>query len=261
MSDLLVREDGAVAWLTMNRPDRLNALNTTLADGLLDYFTQLRTRADIRVVVLTGAGRAFCAGLDLGGHPATQSKSTVLQSLFVQNQFNEIILAMRRCPQPVVGLINGVATGGGMALVLATDIRIGTRTARMNAAFIRVGLSACELGVSYLMPRLVGSSVAAEILFTGRFLEPERALTVGLFSKIVGEHELEGEAKILVADLLKASPLGLKLTKEALNSGLDAPSLEAAMALESRSQVLAMQDGNFAEGVAAFREKREPRFQ
>jgi enoyl-CoA hydratase/carnithine racemase len=147
-----------------------------------------------------------------------------------------------------------------MALALATDIRVGTAAAKMNAAFTRVGLSACELGVSYLFPRLVGASVAAEILFTGRFLEPERARALGLFSKIVPENELQNEANSLVADLLRSSPLGLKLTKEALNYGLDAPSLEVAIGMESRSQVLAMQDGNFGEGIAAFHEKREPRF-
>jgi enoyl-CoA hydratase len=130
----------------------------------------------------------------------------------------------------------------------------------VNAAFIRVGLSACELGVSYLFPRLVGSSVAAEILMTGRFLDAERGRAIGFYSSVVPEDQLESEARSLVSDLLRASPMGLRFTKEAINQSLDAPCLEAAITMESRSQVLCMQDDNFHEGVAAFREKRAPDF-
>jgi enoyl-CoA hydratase len=244
----------------MNRPDNLNALNAAIVEKLRAYFRALSDRSDIRVVVLTGAGRGFCAGLDLHDHPAAKSKTTVGQAFATQTEFSEVIIAMRRCPQPIVALVNGAATGGGMALVLAADIRIATPSARVNAAFIRVGLSACELGVSYLLPRLVGSSVAAEILMTGRFLDAERGRALGFYSNLVSADELQAEGESVVKDLLRASPMGLRFTKEAINQSLDAPCLEAAIAMESRGQVLCMQDDNFFEGVAAFREKREPKF-
>ncbi len=260
MDELIVREDSGVAWLTLNRPHCLNALNPTIVERLDSYFRNLSTRADIRVVVLTGAGRGFCAGLDLNDHPAAKTRFGIEDALAVQNQFSGIILAMRQCPQPIVALVNGVATGGGFALALAADIRIATPAARANAAFIRVGLSACELGVSYLLPRLVGSSVAAELLLTGRFLDAERGRAIGFYSSVVPAEKLEDEAQSIVADLLRASPLGLKITKESLNLALAASSLETAVAMETRGQVLCMQHDNFAEGIAAFKEKRAPSF-
>jgi enoyl-CoA hydratase len=165
---------------------------------------------------------------------------------------------MRRCPQPIVTCINGSAAGGGFALALASDIRIAAPDARMNAAFIRIGLSACDVGVSYFLPRMVGSSVAAEYMLTGRFIDAERAYQLGLVSKIVPTDQLEAEAKSYVDDLLHATPLGLRLTKEALNHAIDAQGLEAVIAMEDRNQILAGRDGDFAEGVAAFFEKRRP---
>jgi enoyl-CoA hydratase len=261
MNELIIREDGHAAWLTLNRPESLNALNGAVVEKLRDYFMGLQERSDIRVVILGGAGRGFCSGLDLRDHPATHSRTSAKQALETQKQFSDVIIAMRRCPQPVVALVNGVATGGGFALALAADIRIATPTARASAAFIRVGLSACELGVSYLLPRIVGSSVAAEILMTGRFLDAERGKSTGFYSCVVAEDQLESEAKALLADLLRASPMGLRFTKDSLNNSLEVSSLETAIAFESRSQVICMQDDNFYEGVAAFREKRAPKFQ
>src|SRR5262249_43816418 len=156
---LIVEPRGAALWVTMNRPERLNALNRRLVDELRDLFTGLYWRHDeVRVVVLRGAGDNFCAGLDLkersnaaGGGPG--------QGLIGQRQISEIVMAMRRCPQPIVALWDGSASGGGFALALASDVRIGTPRARGNAAFIRIGLSACDIGVSYFLPRLVGASV------------------------------------------------------------------------------------------------------
>jgi enoyl-CoA hydratase/carnithine racemase len=258
MNELIIREDGGVAWLTLNRPEHLNALDDVIVKKLSAYFSSLRTRPDVRVVVMTGAGRGFCAGLDLNNHPAAQSRMDVEEALAVQNEFGRIIVAMRQCPQPIVALVNGVATGGGFAIALAADIRIATPETRVNAAFIRVGLSACELGVSYLFPRMVGSSIAAEYLMTGRFLDAERGRAIGFYSNVVPREKLQEEAESLVADLLHASRIGLAMTKDSLNLSLDAPSLEAAIAMESRGQVLCMQHDNFQEGIAAFREKRAP---
>jgi enoyl-CoA hydratase len=130
----------------------------------------------------------------------------------------------------------------------------------MNAAFIRIGLSACDIGVSYFLPRMVGSSVAAEFMLTGRFIDAERAYQLGLVSKIVPKEQLQAEAQGFVTDMLHATPLGLRLTKEALNHAIDAQGLEAAIAMEDRNQILASQDGDFAEGVQAFLEKRAPNY-
>jgi enoyl-CoA hydratase len=258
MAELELKQDGGVIWATLNRPNQLNALNPSLVKHLRDFFTELYWRRDVRVVVLQGAGRAFCAGLDLKERGDPNRKKTISNGLLFQREISEIVIAMRRCPQPIVTCINGSAAGGGFALALASDIRIAAPDARMNAAFIRIGLSACDVGVSYFLPRMVGSSVAAEYMLTGRFIDAERAYQLGLVSKIVPTDQLEAEAKSYVDDLLHATPLGLRLTKEALNHAIDAQGLEAVIAMEDRNQILAGRDGDFAEGVAAFFEKRRP---
>ncbi|MGD0189636.1 MAG: enoyl-CoA hydratase-related protein [Rhizomicrobium sp.] len=257
---LIVREEGAVLWVTMNRPERLNALNRKLVEELRALFVGLYWRHDIRVVVLAGAGRGFCAGLDLKEREEGNAKRSVSDSLTGQRRISEIVMAMRRCAQPIIALVNGPASGGGFALALASDVRIASLSARMNAAFIRIGLSACDIGVSYFLPRMIGSSAAAEFMLTGRFIDAERGCELGLFAKVVGEAELEAEARGFVKDMLHATPLGLRLTKEALNHAIDAQSLEAAIAMEDRNQILCAQGEDFLEGVSAFLEKREPKY-
>ncbi|MFZ3008498.1 MAG: enoyl-CoA hydratase-related protein, partial [Phenylobacterium sp.] len=161
-----LRVDGDVIWATMNRPERLNALNRKLVEELRDFFVGLYWRRDVRVVVLCGAGGAFCAGLDLKERSGSNEggKRSVGAGLTGQRQISEIVIAMRRCPQPIIACVDGAASGGGFALALASDVRIATPRTRMNAAFIRIGLSACDIGVSYFLPRMVGSSVAAEYM-------------------------------------------------------------------------------------------------
>src|SRR3984957_10002515 len=248
---------GDALWVTMNRPERLNALNRRIVEELRDLFTGLYWRHEVRVVVLRGAGANFCAGLDLkerdnrgGGGPSN--------GLIRQRQISEIVMAMRRCPQPIVALIDGAAAGGGFALALASDIRIATPTTRMNAAFIKLGLTACDIGVSYFLPRMVGSSVAAEYMLTGRFITAERAHVLGLVSKIVAPDALDAEADAFVSDMLLTTPLGLRLTKEALNIAIDANGLEAVIAMEDRNQILCAQSDDFREGITAFLEKGTP---
>ncbi len=256
---LIIEERDGVARATMNRPERLNALNRGLVEELRDFFVGLYWRHDIRVVVLKGAGDNFCAGLDLKER-GNRDPHDVSAGLVAQRQISEIVIAMRRCPQPIIALVNGAASGGGFALALASDIRIATPTTRMNAAFIRIGLSACDIGVSYFLPRMVGSSVAAEYLLTGRFIQAERALTLGLVSRIVPPEVLDKEADELVSDMLLTTPLGLRLTKEALNVAIDANGLEAVIAMEDRNQILCAQGEDFREGVTAFLEKRKPHY-
>jgi enoyl-CoA hydratase len=254
-----VEKAGAVDWLTLNRPERLNALNATMVDELLDYFQQRITDTSVRVIVIRGAGRAFCAGLDLQ-EAGTEGAFDVNDGLARQRRIAEIVLRMRRAPQPIISLVHGPACGGGFAISLASDIRIAGRSARMNAAFIRIGLSACDIGVSYFLPRLIGVSVASELMFTGDFIEAERALAVNLVSRVVPDAELADAAAPFIKQMLTASPLGLRLTKECLRMSIDAPSLEAAVAMEDRNQMLCAADPGFAEGVAAFLEKRAPSY-
>jgi len=169
-------------------------------------------------------------------------------------------MLMRRAPQPIIAAVHGAACGGGFALALAADVRIAGESARMNAAFIRLGLSACDVGVSYFLPRHVGASVAAELLLTGNFIDAARAERMGLVSRVVPDADLEAAAHALAGDMLRNTPLGLRLTKECLRMSLDAGSLEEVIALEDRNQVLAAGTADFREGVAAFLEKRAAKF-
>ena len=261
---LIVKKEGAVDRVTLNRPDALNAMNPELVDELQDYFGKLYTDHSVRIVVLKGAGRAFCAGLDLkerSNRPDADATSGSPQSgLVAQRRISEIVMRMRRCPQAIISLIHGPACGGGFALALASDIRIAGKSARMNAAFIRIGLSACDIGVSYFLPRLVGVSVASELMMTGRFINAERAERVGLVSEVVEDDQLEEAAAPYVDEMLTTSPLGLRLTKECLNMSVDAGSLEAAIAMEDRNQILCAQTSDFREGIAAFLGKRKPAY-
>lgn len=261
---LSIRKDGQVDWVTLNRPDALNSMNPQMVDELLDYFQSLYMNNAVRVVVLKGAGRAFCAGLDLKD-TSNRSDTSAIQTgpaagLISQRRISEIVMRMRRCPQPVISLVHGPACGGGFALALASDIRIAGESARMNAAFIRIGLSACDIGVSYFLPRLVGTSVASELMLTGRFIKADRALATGLVSEVVPDDKLEDAAAPYIEEMLTTAPLGLRLTKECLNMAIDAGSLEAAVAMEDRNQILCAQTDDFAEGVRAFVEKRRPEY-
>ncbi|WP_332749714.1 enoyl-CoA hydratase/isomerase family protein [Hydrogenophaga sp.] len=254
---LRIEEAGGIARVTLNRPQRLNALNPALATGLRDYFQGLQRRHAVRVVILQAAGAQFCAGLDLKEQEPGDALGTEAM-MAVQHSIRDIMIAMRRCPQPVIGVIQGAASGGGFALALACDVRLATPDARMNASFIRIGLTGCDMGVSYFLPRMVGSSVAAEYLLTGRFMNAQRALALGLFSQVAPLAELQLEAQALADDMLRTTPMGLRLTKEGLGHAIDAGSLEAVIAMEDRQQVLCTQSGDFREGMAAFLEKRAP---
>ena len=260
---LILEERGAVDWLTLNRPDSLNALNSTMVEELRQYFRELADRPDRRIVVLKAAGRAFCAGLDLkAGDNSGDAlpQGGVQHGLSVQRGIAEIYLAMRRCPQPIIALVNGAACGGGFSLAMASDIRIADTTAKMNCAYIRIGLGGCDMGSSYFLPRLVGASLAAELILTGKFIDAQRALAVGLVSQLVEPDQLEAAAEEDIELMLTNTPLGLRLSKEALNVNIDANGLEAAIALEDRNQILCIQTADTREAMAAFMERRPPTF-
>ncbi|MFN3469904.1 MAG: enoyl-CoA hydratase/isomerase family protein [Novosphingobium sp.] len=253
-----VERRGQADWVTLNRPDVLNAISLQMVHDLHAYFGHLHHDRDTRVVVLRGAGKAFCAGLDIRERSTDGDTPPFAAGFGFQGYLAEVYVRMRRCPQPIVALVHGAACGGGFSLALASDIRIAGESARMNAAFIKLGLSACDMGCSYFLPRLVGASVASELMLTGRFIHAPRALATGLVSEVVPDDELEEAGERLVADLLGASPMGLRMTKEGLNFAIDAPSLEAAIALENRNQLMTAASPNFREGMQAFLEKRRP---
>lgn len=217
-----VEARGAVHWLTLNRPEALNSITTQMATELSDYFGGLFHDRNCRIVVMRGAGRAFCAGLDI---KAARSREEVPfgGGFGFQGHLAEVYLKMHRCPQPIIALVHGAAAGGGFAFALAADIRIAGESARMNAAFIRLGLSACDMGVSYFLPRVVGRSVASELMLTGRFINAQRALATGLVSEVVSDDQLEAAARPYIEEMLMTSPMGLRLTKEGLNLAVDAP--------------------------------------
>ena len=251
-----------IAWVTLNRPDALNAMNRTLVRELRAFFSGLGEDTATRLVILRGAGRAFCAGLDLkesaGG--GSQDAGSVQSGLRSQRHISELVIMMRRAPQPIIACVQGAACGGGFALALGADVRIAGESARMNAAFIRIGLSACDVGVSYFLPRMVGASVAAELLLTGNFIDAARAERLGLVSRVVPDAELAAAAQAMADDMLRNSPLGLRLTKECLTASMDAGSLEQVIAMEDRNQILCTRTSDFGEGIAAFLQKRAPQY-
>jgi enoyl-CoA hydratase len=254
-----LKHDGPVTWCTLNRPDALNSLSRQLVEDLHGFYDELARDTATRVVVLRGAGRAFCAGLDLKESASSGGeRGDIGAQLRGQHRIAELAIKMRRLPQVFVALVHGPACGGGFMLALASDVRIAGESTRMNAAFIKLGLSGCDVGVSYLLPRLTNASVAAELILTGRFVNAERARELGLVSQVVPDDQLESAGRLLIEDLLATSPLGLRLSKEALNASLDMNSIETVVSMEDRNQILCAQSADFREGIRAFLEKRKP---
>lgn len=252
-----VEKRGAVDWLTLDRPRSRNAINLRMATELRDYFGGLAEDDSVRVVVMRGAGPSFCAGLDIKAAGELEGPDGPFGAgLGFQGYLADVYLRMRRCPQPIVSLVQGAACGGGFSFVLASDIRIAGESARMNAAYILLGLSACDMGCSYFLPRLVGTSVASELMLTGRFIEAQRALATGLVSEVVPDDQLEAAAAPYVEEMLATSAMGLRMTKEGLNLSIDAPSLEAAMAIENRNQLMCVSSPEFRERMQAFVDDR-----
>ena len=245
--------------VSLDRPDALNAVTPAMADELIDYFSGLHDRLSTRVVILRGNGRAFCAGAELDSDAfAAPGPGRPQRQLDMQQRYSRIIRLMRSCPQPIVALVHGAACGAGFSLVLASDVRFATAAARMNAAYIRVGVGGCDMGSGYLLPRLIGLSVASELLLTGRFLEADRAKAVGLISDIVPDEKLLDTGLALAAEMARASPMGLRLTKQTLNALIDAPGIDAALMIEDRQQVILLETSDHREAVTAFRERRDP---
>lgn len=252
-----------IARITLNRPDRRNAMNADLLAGLYDALGDLREDNSCRVIILTGAGAGFCAGLDLAEGvklPDLAGMGRARAGMRVQQYIANLIPLMRSQPQPIISAVNGAASGGGLALTLGSDIRIAAASARFNVAFIKVGLSACDIGTSWILPRLIGASRAYELMLTGRFVDAEEAFRIGLVTQVAPDDELI-ETAIAEAELILGNgPFGVRMTKEVMWSQLEIGSMQAGIDLENRTQVLSSFAGDMEEAMAAFLEKRTPNF-
>jgi enoyl-CoA hydratase len=250
-----------IARLTLDRPERLNALSWPMVDEYLALLEALGSDPELRVIVITGAGRGFCAGLDLQQRDDALGGSDDVFTVSVrQEKIGALAASLRSLPQPVIAAVNGPAAGGGFAIALASDIRLASTAASFHASFVRIGLSGCDAGVSYLLPRVVGLGHASEILLTGGAVSAQEAERIGLVNRVVPAGELQAAALELAARIVANSPYGVWMTKKGLGVNVDAPSLEAAIELENRTQVLATRTDDLREAVAAFREKRPARF-
>ncbi|HEX2593861.1 MAG TPA: enoyl-CoA hydratase/isomerase family protein [Rhizomicrobium sp.] len=259
---LIVEKRGRVDWLTLNRPERLNTITGTMVQELNDYFRGLKQDFETRIVVMRGAGRGFCAGLDIKEYntPGGDRPKDGAGRAVAGDHLFDIVEHMRACPQPIVALVHGPACGGGFAFALAADIRVVGESARMNDAFVALGRTGCELGLTYFLPRIVGLGIAAELMLTGDFIDGPRAKQVGLASDCVQDDQLEAAAEKYLKPMLRTAPLGLRLTKETLNTSLRIADLRAVIDLEERAQSLCARGPDFDEAMKAFLEKREPHY-
>jgi enoyl-CoA hydratase len=253
-----------VALLTLDDPARYNALTSELVEDLKGHLAAIRRDASVRVVILTGAGKGFCAGANMAGDEdlseLRRSRGPVGLVQTMQESLAELMLALRELPQPVIAAVHGAAVGGGLALALACDLRVATDDAYFAAHFIRVGLSSCDVGTSYTLPRIVGPTLAAELMLTGRRFAAEEAFRIGVLNRVVAADELLPAADELAAAIAANSEYGVYMTKVGMWANLDAPSFRHAMELENRTQVLGTFTGNMTEAGEAFRERREPRW-
>ena len=253
-----------VRLITLNRPAKLNAMTVTLVQSLHDALDAIAGDHTCRVVILTGAGRGFCAGLDLTGYgtvPGHEDRGRIQQGLATQQHIAALIPHLRRVPQPIIAAVNGPAAGGGFALVLGSDVRLAATTARFNAAFVRIGLSACDIGTSWLLPRLVGAGRAHELMLTGRIFDAEEAARIGLVLEVVPGDALMDRALEEADLIMRNTPMGVHMTKEVMWSALEIPGQQAAIDLENRTQIMVSQTADHPEAMRAFLERRPPRYQ
>ena len=250
----------AVATITLNRPDRLNALTFEVYTELRDTFRALDTEPGVRAVVITGAGRAFCTGGDV---------ENIIGALFSRNaagllEFTrltcDLILSIRQCRRPVVAALNGTVAGAGAVIAAASDIRIAAESAKIAFLFSRVGLTGADMGAAWLLPRIVGLAHASELLMLGDFISAERAAQIGLYNRVVPGERLMAEATAVAARLARGPSVALGITKQALNQEA-AMDLVSALEAEARAQADCMRNPNFREAYEAFRAKRDANFE
>ena len=250
----------AVATITLNRPERLNALTFEVYTELRDTFRALDSEAGVRAVVITGAGRAFCTGGDVEDIIGALFSRDAEGLLEFTRLTGDLILSIRQCRRPIVAALNGPVAGAGAVIAAASDIRIASDTAKIAFLFSRVGLTGADMGAAWLLPRIVGMSHASELLLLGDFITAERAAQIGLYNRVVPGERLMAEATGTAARLARGPSVALGVTKQALNEEASMD-LVAAIEWEARAQAECMRNPNFREAYEAFRAKREPRFE
>jgi enoyl-CoA hydratase/carnithine racemase len=254
---LLEERSPGVVVATLNRPERYNAMTNTMFVELERMALELGQEDDLRVLVLTGAGKAFCAGYDLADADALPGLGA-MGMLDQQELAARGLLAVRSMRVPVIAAVNGAAAGGGLSLSLAADIRLAAPEAKFNAAFVRIGLSAGDLGASWLLTRLIGPASTSEICFTGRMVFAEEAARLGLVNSVSAPGALLADTMALAEAIVANSPGGVQLSKRALQANLEIGSYAAALELENRGQALLTRGHDMPEALAAFVEKRPP---
>ena len=253
---LLVEEvDPGIVVVTLNRPDRYNAMTNQMFDELEVMARAFSDEDACRVIILTGAGKAFCAGYDLADADALPGLSP-LGMLDQQERAARALLAVRTMSVPVIAAVNGPAAGGGMSLALAADIRISSPDGVFNAAFVKIGLSAGDLGASWLLTRLINPAVAAEIAYTGRPVGAEEAFQLGMVNSLSEPDQLLDDAIAMARSIASNSPGGIRMSKRALQSNMEISSYAAALELENRGQALLTRGQDMPEALAAFKERR-----
>jgi len=259
-STLLVEEvEPGVVQVTLNRPDRYNAMTNEMFVELERVALDLGQEDGLRVVVLTGAGKSFCAGYDLADAEGLADLGAI-GMLDQQELAARALVAIRSLRVPVIAAVNGPAAGGGLALALQADIRLASPEAKFNAAFVRIGLSAGDLGTSWLLTRLVGPAVASDLSFTGRMVYADEAARIGLVNSVSEPGKLLEDALELAGQILSNTPTGVQLSKRALHANMEVGSYAAALELENRGQALLTRSTDMPEALAAFKEKRRPVF-
>ncbi len=265
MSSLLLVDEPAphVRELTLNRPDELNTLTAELCKAVHGELLQTAHDRSCRAVILTGAGRGFCAGLDLHGYgqaPENDGSDEPRDRLANQEHMSRLILQLRSLPQPVIAAVNGPAAGFGLALALGSDIRYAAEEAVFRAAFINIGVSNCDMGVSWLLPRLIGASRSHELMLTGRRVDAQEALRIGLVADVVEQDKLLERAREAATQIAALAPFGVRLTKRGMWAALEIPSELAAVEYEDRQQIMATFGKAVPEAIGAFLEKRPAEF-
>jgi enoyl-CoA hydratase/carnithine racemase len=265
MTPLVLVEEPAphVRQLTLNRPEELNAMTSELCEALHVELRRITADRSVRAVILTGAGRGFCAGVDLHGYgaaPGNDGTDEPRDRLANQQHMSTLVLGLRALPQPVIAAVNGPAAGLGLALALGCDIRYAASRAVFRVAFINIGVSNCDMGTSWLLPRLIGASRSHELMLTGRRFDAEEALRIGLLADVLDGEKLL-ERSLQAAEALAAlAPWGVRLTKQGMWAALEIPSQQAAVEYEDRQQIMATFGRAVPEAVGAFLEKRPAEF-
>ena len=256
------RRADRIAVVTMNRPERRNALSASMTTAIKEAFVGLHRDREVDVVVLTGAGKGFCAGADLSPEPDpapdTEGRSRVGVTYRSQEHLAEMILTVHECDKPVIAAVHGAAVGGGLAIALACDLRVATPDARFGSVFINVGLSSCDVGVSYFLPRIVGPTRAAELMLSGRHFSGVEADAFGMLNRLAPEEALMDAALELAALVGRNTEYGRWMTKRGMWLAIDSPSLRHTIELENRTQVIGTFTGNMVNAAKAFMDKREP---